>query len=322
MNTEGMRVLVNATSTSFVLADANLFSGTRYKVLKNQRAGYFVPCVKSFYNGKVKLTYLTSGYVSLKSRFYGDRRELIQPMLANLVKAVASVKDNGFLSVQDIVLDPAGIYTKTSDASIGLMYIPLTSAVSGATEVVACQNLYQLCMSAIVALMGNSEYVERLRETAAYESGDLDYLYKELSEGELRCFGGLVEDEVAPSQSDLRSSFPSDGLASELSPNSPPKSFLLTSEGLSPVVSFCMDKPRAVMGKHPRRADFIVQSSAVSRMHCELSIREHCLFVTDLRSVNGTFVDGRRIVPDEAVPLPEGSILRLANVDFRITRAE
>lgn len=56
----------------------------------------------------------------------------------------------------------------------------------------------------------------------------------------------------------------------------------------------------------------------VSRNHAQLSVEEGKLYVVDLESTNGTFVDSKRIGIHEKTELIQGSILRLAK-DLEIT---
>lgn len=70
----------------------------------------------------------------------------------------------------------------------------------------------------------------------------------------------------------------------------------------------------AVIGRG-REVDVVVSHSLVSRLHCELFEREGRLFVRDLQSLNGTYVNNFRIVEEE--PLLPGQLLTLGNVTFR-----
>jgi len=59
---------------------------------------------------------------------------------------------------------------------------------------------------------------------------------------------------------------------------------------------------------------FQVVEVSVSGRHCEVQLRGSDLFVRDLKSTNGTYIDGRKIT--EGVVKP-GQTLRLGNVDLR-----
>jgi pSer/pThr/pTyr-binding forkhead associated (FHA) protein len=48
------------------------------------------------------------------------------------------------------------------------------------------------------------------------------------------------------------------------------------------------------VGRAPR-ADFIVDAALVSRLHCRITATADNLEVEDLKSTNGTFINGKRI---------------------------
>jgi serine phosphatase RsbU (regulator of sigma subunit) len=56
-------------------------------------------------------------------------------------------------------------------------------------------------------------------------------------------------------------------------------------------------------------SDIVLADSEVSRAHCRLTLSGESLFVTDLNSTNGAFVDGVRVL--ESTPLPVGAILQV-----------
>ena len=56
----------------------------------------------------------------------------------------------------------------------------------------------------------------------------------------------------------------------------------------------------------------------VSRRHVTLEVRDGVCFVTDEGALNRTYVDGEPLDPHVRVPLAQGSILRLADEEFRL----
>ena len=67
------------------------------------------------------------------------------------------------------------------------------------------------------------------------------------------------------------------------------------------------------------RADFIVEAPLVSRIHCRLTAStSDQLVVEDLKSTNGTLVNGERV--DRAV-LKTGDVVTVGRVEFRVLPA-
>ena len=66
-----------------------------------------------------------------------------------------------------------------------------------------------------------------------------------------------------------------------------------------------------------RRADFIVDAALVSRVHCRLTATNDRLEVVDLKSTNGTFVNGKRV---QKAHLSAGDRLRVGRVELTVEK--
>ncbi len=76
--------------------------------------------------------------------------------------------------------------------------------------------------------------------------------------------------------------------------------------------------PEANPDEHIDLTDFQADSFGVSRIHARLQHNPDGLQIEDLRSTNGTFINGVAIKPNEPYPLKSGDEIRLANVPIRI----
>lgn len=65
-------------------------------------------------------------------------------------------------------------------------------------------------------------------------------------------------------------------------------------------------------------ARFRIQQDQISRKHCELFDRDGDVYVRDLGSTNGTFLDGEQIAASIRTPVPHGSVLRVGTIEIRI----
>lgn len=64
--------------------------------------------------------------------------------------------------------------------------------------------------------------------------------------------------------------------------------------------------------------DFDAANCGVSRQHIKITRQRDMIFVTDLGSRNGTFLNQRRIQPNANNVLRSGDQLRLGNLKFRV----
>lgn len=67
-------------------------------------------------------------------------------------------------------------------------------------------------------------------------------------------------------------------------------------------------------------SDLILSSATISRSHANLSIINNELYVRDLNSSNGTFVNGARI--KERTLLRHGDLLKMGGIEFRVSRGQ
>ena len=65
---------------------------------------------------------------------------------------------------------------------------------------------------------------------------------------------------------------------------------------------------------------FSISEGSISSRHCEVSSREGKVFVNDLGSTNGTFIDNNRI--DSETELAPGKIMRVGQVEVRLETGE
>jgi pSer/pThr/pTyr-binding forkhead associated (FHA) protein len=97
---------------------------------------------------------------------------------------------------------------------------------------------------------------------------------------------------------------------------------LVVKQGRYPTMEYLLDEPNMVIGRRDAKSGFFPDIDlydqedegewSVSRNHARLAFREGGLFVIDLDSLNGTYVNGPlKIVPNEEVKLQPGDVIAL-----------
>lgn len=86
----------------------------------------------------------------------------------------------------------------------------------------------------------------------------------------------------------------------------------------TPVQEVSLDAGERVLGRY-RECDIILPSENVSRRHARLLVEGGRLFVEDLNSANGVFVNGDRI--RERTALADGAVIRLGDFTLRVRGA-
>jgi pSer/pThr/pTyr-binding forkhead associated (FHA) protein len=69
-------------------------------------------------------------------------------------------------------------------------------------------------------------------------------------------------------------------------------------------------------------ADIRIQSSTISRQHARFTVREDRVYVTDLDSRNGTFLNGQRLPANLDYEWQPGDSLRLTDTHFELLRPQ
>lgn len=110
---------------SYVLNDNSLFLTTEYKVLQNQGSNSLLKCMKMKYNGKIQLFYIINSNKPLMSILSNISPENFMTIVSNLFSAVLAVKNNGFLSCENIDISFEHIFVDTNTYKVNLVYVPV-----------------------------------------------------------------------------------------------------------------------------------------------------------------------------------------------------
>ena len=74
-------------------------------------------------------------------------------------------------------------------------------------------------------------------------------------------------------------------------------------------------------GKMKGRVTVVLEDHSVSRIHAQLEAAEDGMRIRDLNSRNGTCINGKKLLPNEAEPLQEGDTVSFGRERFRCERA-
>jgi pSer/pThr/pTyr-binding forkhead associated (FHA) protein len=90
--------------------------------------------------------------------------------------------------------------------------------------------------------------------------------------------------------------------------------FLVNQTFLSPATNFALTPGKFILGRSIT-CDLQVPDVSLSRRHCEISVVDASITVSDLESYNGTFVDGERI---QSSPVTAGQRVQCGRVVFLV----
>ncbi len=101
------------------------------------------------------------------------------------------------------------------------------------------------------------------------------------------------------------------------------KEVKLTGNGFLDGVKYMVDKDSMHIGRDLDWADIKIPHILVSRIHAEIIKRDSGLYIKDLNSKNGTYINGKKIIPDKEIEVEKGSIIAFGdvnNIEIRYNR--
>lgn len=74
------------------------------------------------------------------------------------------------------------------------------------------------------------------------------------------------------------------------------------------------------IGKNPEKADAVIGDGEISRVHAKLVVEEEGIYVIDQESTNGTYVNGKRLVPWERKRIGRDDRVGFSSVCYRVEK--
>ena len=284
---------------SYILNENNMFSSTEYKVLQSQANSCFIRCMKMLYNGKIQLFYLTSMYKPLSVLLNSLDADSFMTICANLFADITDVKNNGFLSCQNIDISFDRIYVDQSTYKVSLVYLPVSQRIF--EDISSFENELRTSLVKLIQGMSSLSNPKTLQFVANLTNGSIS-----LEELSLLIKGGSLsvhkvkheyEDYSASSNTQIK-------LVAMNAPNR---------------VEIIVNKNEFKLGKKAELVDGVIGfNKMISRLHCKIVKNGMQYSIIDLQSANGTYVNHVRLQPNQPCPIKNGDIVRLANSDFQI----
>lgn len=287
------------TNFSYILNDNSSFLSTEYKVLQSQVNSCFVKCMKMLYNGKVQLYYLTNNYKSLSSLLPALDAESFMVICANLFADIIDVKNNGFLSCQNIDISFERIYVDTATYKVSLVYIPIAQRVFD--DSFSFENELRTSLIKLIQSISALSTPKTVQFATNLSNGTLsiESIYTSIKSGKAP-IPEPHNDPVTGTPKGL-------GKMRLVAMNAPTR------------VELAVTKSEFTIGKKAELVDGVISfNKMISRSHCKITQRGSQYYITDLQSANGTYVNHARLQPNQPHPIKGGDVIRLANSDFQV----
>lgn len=281
---------------AYVLSDNGIFLPTEYKVLQNQVNSCFVKCMKMLYNGNVQLFYLTQSLKSFASMIPSLDVDRFLTIVTNLFSDIIEVKNNGFLSCQNIDISFEHIFVDPTTYKVSLVYLPITKKIYGDNS--GFENEIRTGLVKLISGVSILSTSKTMQLASDLSNGSLT-----LEDVYNRIKGGKRIDTVNHEKNRTGS-----GSLRIIAMNAPNRTELV------------VNKDEFVIGKKAELCDGVVGfNKMISRVHCKIIKRGSQFSIVDLQSANGTYVNKVRLQPNQPQLIKNGDVIRLANSDFQVS---
>jgi len=284
---------------SYVLQDNSVFLSTEYKVLQSQANSCFVKCMKMLYNGKVQMYYVTNSLKPFATMISSLEPDSFLTIAANLLSDIIDVKNNGFLSCQNIDISFEHIFVDPATYKVSLVYLPLSKRIYD--DNAAFENELRTGLIKQISGIASLSSSKTIQFSADLSNGtlSLDDLYVRIKGGKGTIPAPRIEQPLQYTVAET---------ARIIALNAPER------------VELVVNKDEFVIGKNAAAVDGAISfNKMISRIHCKVNRQAGQYMITDLKSANGTFVNSIRLMPNQPHPIKNGDIVRLANSDFQIS---
>lgn len=285
----------------YVLEEQKYFVSTDYKVLQSQTSGIFVRCMKMLYNGKIELYYITDDYRPMSTMFAGITPSILINIVVNMFGSVVEVRNNGFLSSQNIDVSWDKIFVDPSTLKVKLVYLPINVKVFDS---------YAEFESEL-----RSSLIKLINKVIVQSDDRLDKFVIDLSNGSMS-IEDIYNKYKGAGMSPLPKKENHKVITNSQQDNRVLKLVAMNAPGYFQVT---LDRDDMLLGKKQEIVDAVISfNNMISRKHCRITRRNGIYYLADEGSANGTYVNGVRLASHQPVPVNRGDIIRMADSDFQL----
>ena len=272
----------------YLLNEPFYFSEADYNAMQKIKDPPLLRCMKVSRNGKTEICYEASVLFSLPDALRTNKINDLANVFLNLYDALSNIKKTGYLSVCNILPQIEKIFLDPKKNEIKFVYLPVGKELFSSPlifEDELKQNFLQLFDSA----------PKMLTEREMILKENLQAL-------------NLSLKEIA------------DHLKESIAPVSHLHGLYLYSTNIPHPITIDIQKDDFVIGRNSSVCDYLLNiSELISRIHCQIRKEINGYSIIDLNSTYGTFLNGKKLSPQQAYPIKNNDTIGMAHiVDFTV----
>lgn len=278
----------------------DMLSKIEYKVMANYTEDGLVPCYLITYNNNVRLVYDISQYKALNSEINSFTKRQLLVLINKFYLLTELIQKNGFLDSNHIDFNEERIFYERDSEKLYIIYLPirLTENIYHTTLENKIRDI--LSRAVITISNGKDSGLQLLLNNLKDKNMTFDEIYIKNNTG---TYGDLKKEIQLNKVEDITIK----------------KLYTLHSKGEAWLTKIDITKKEFYIGKKEELVDGVIAGHAtISRRHCMISISESQVYITDLDSANGTYINGVKLPSSKRYPINVGDEIRLADVVFEL----
>lgn len=353
---DAIDINVSDNSSSVIFKEEHLFNDVAFKVLQNQEKYGLIKCGKLSQNGKIKLVYDCGKYKSLHLIANQLKPKEFLTIVSNIHDVINRIIENGFIKIENLLISDSTIYVDITDFSVHLICLPLTTLLVENKEIAkkqvenvicnAADKIQGLSVSEVKKIFDEGNYVithEPVKENEEKEIPEaVVEIEKSHSEPEKSwnvalatlivigivsiltgaaimvsyeqllglvilvsgCLFGIVMYLILPKGKQI----PNQNVVQPL---------VLQSTNLESRIKFNIESFPYTIGRQYGSVDGVIENQkTVGRVHCKVSQISGKYYIEDMNSMNGTFVNNKRLTQGEKAMINKGDMVRVSKIEF------
>lgn len=330
MQIQGIEEKKGMNYITYTFLDYASFYEAGYKVIRANAENGYVKCNSIRYNGSIRLLYNISNLKTLSSASQSLTPNGFATLLLRILEHMEEMKKNGFVHIESVDLQPENVYVDVTNLKPYFVYVPvfLQSTLESyqmmesylrqsiAYLIQSNPNLNKGALGRVALELANfSTSLGDIRNIIVGTIGTVETVSVEKTE-ETQPDGMVQETEVMFAEPYERKS----GKLKKPKTDKTIPQIMLVGVDTAEKVEFVIDKDEFVIGHRENQVDgYIGFNSSVSRKHCAIRRKKEKYYIVDLKSANGTWVNGKKIGVEKEVEIGPGDKIKLSNVEFLVT---
>ena len=286
---------------SYILRDNSYFYNTNYQILKNNNEKCFIKPYKVNYNGAIKLIYITENLTEIGKYVKRAKINEIMQLVENIFNKIIEIDKAGFVKKETIDISDKHMFVD-DEGNIQFLCVPISI-----TSTIETQNAFNAMLKSKVAELlimvskaGNSLFNMLISDCNDVNMSVTD-MYMALKE---KKYGIYDIKEDSSSQTGMQ-----ENVFGYFALESTDKTH----------ADIVVTKKKAILGKSKKEADYIISEAFISRQHCELAYSDNRIYIKDMGSTNGTYLNGIRIPANVYMPVDIGDNIAFSSLSYIVT---